>query len=117
MMKMFRTDITKQVSAGSNPPTLVSDCISQAIKAEYRINQDKEARIQILKAKKENKDAVKQLQPRQNPKLYLKGQTGNSARNFKQLGKNKRKENVTSQGQQGNYPKKKTNQGSGGNNM
>ncbi|GMN26394.1 hypothetical protein TIFTF001_049293 [Ficus carica] len=26
MMKMFRTDISKQVSAGSSPPTLVSDC-------------------------------------------------------------------------------------------
>ena len=59
MMKMFRTDITKQVSTGSNPPTMVSDCIGQAIRAEYQINQDKEARIQILKAKKENKDAAK----------------------------------------------------------
>ncbi|GMN20265.1 hypothetical protein TIFTF001_048722 [Ficus carica] len=59
MMKMFRSDIAKQVSAGSNPPTLVSDCIGQAIRAEYQINQDKEARIQILKAKKENKDATK----------------------------------------------------------
>ncbi|GMN32015.1 hypothetical protein TIFTF001_046565 [Ficus carica] len=44
MMKMFRTDIAKQVSAGSSPPTLVSDCISRAIRAEYWINQDKEAR-------------------------------------------------------------------------
>ncbi|GMN69551.1 hypothetical protein TIFTF001_038598 [Ficus carica] len=35
MMKMFRTDIAKQVSAGSSPPTLVSDCISLAIRAEY----------------------------------------------------------------------------------
>ncbi|GMN64089.1 hypothetical protein TIFTF001_033162 [Ficus carica] len=31
MMKMFRTDISKQVSAGSSLPTLVSDCISRAI--------------------------------------------------------------------------------------
>ena len=35
MMKMFRTDIAKQVSAGSSPPTLVSDCISRAIRAKY----------------------------------------------------------------------------------
>ncbi|GMN71533.1 hypothetical protein TIFTF001_052695 [Ficus carica] len=116
MMKMFRNDIAKQISAGSNPPTLVSDCIGQAIRAEYRINQDKEARIQILKAKKENKDTVKQLQPRQNLKLYSKGQTSNSAQKFKQLGKNKKRKNATSQGQQGNYPQKKTNRGSGGNN-
>ncbi|GMN19036.1 hypothetical protein TIFTF001_039711 [Ficus carica] len=30
MTKMFRTDIAKQVSAGSSPPTLVSDCISRS---------------------------------------------------------------------------------------
>ncbi|GMN26645.1 hypothetical protein TIFTF001_044020 [Ficus carica] len=111
MMKMFRSDIAKQVSAGSNPPTLVSDCIGQAIRAEYQINQDKEARIQILKAKKENKDATKQLQPRQNLKLHSKGQTSKSARKFKQLGKNKKRKNATSQSQQGNYPQKKTNRG------
>ncbi|GMN22191.1 hypothetical protein TIFTF001_040201 [Ficus carica] len=34
IMKMFRTDIAKQVSAGSSPPTLVSDCVSRAIRAE-----------------------------------------------------------------------------------
>ncbi|GMN74159.1 hypothetical protein TIFTF001_053123 [Ficus carica] len=113
MMKMFRSDIAKQVSAGSNPPTLVSDCIGQAIRAEYQINQDKEARIQILKAKKENKDATKQLQPRQNLKLHSKGQTSKSARKFKQLGKNKKRKNATSQSQQGNYPQKKTNRGGG----
>ncbi|GMN18900.1 hypothetical protein TIFTF001_046868 [Ficus carica] len=111
MMKMFRTDIAKQDSTGSNPPTLMSDCIGQTIRAEYRINQDKEARIQILKANKENKDAAKQLQPRQNLKLYSKGQTSNSAQNFKQLGKKKKRKNATSQGQRGNYPQKKTDQG------
>ena len=116
MMKMFRSDIAKQVSAGSNPPTLVSDCIGQAIRAEYQINQDKEARIQILKAKKENKDATKQLQPRQNLKLHSKGQTSKSARKFKQLEKNKKRKNATSQSQQGIYPQKKTNRGGGGNN-
>ncbi|GMN27781.1 hypothetical protein TIFTF001_047870 [Ficus carica] len=41
MMKMFRTDISKQVSAGSSPLTLVADCISRAMRAEYWINQDK----------------------------------------------------------------------------
>ncbi|GMN21843.1 hypothetical protein TIFTF001_045562 [Ficus carica] len=97
-------------------PELVPNETEKAIRAEYRINQDKEARIQILKAKKENKDAAKQLQPRQNLKLYSKGQTSNSAQNFKQLGKNKKRKNATSQGQQGNYPQKKTNRGSGGNN-
>ena len=35
MMKMFRTDIAKQVSASSSPPILVSNCVSRAIKAEY----------------------------------------------------------------------------------
>ncbi|GMN19718.1 hypothetical protein TIFTF001_049944 [Ficus carica] len=35
MMKIFRTDIDKQVSAGSSPPTLVADCISRAMRAEY----------------------------------------------------------------------------------
>ncbi|GMN71134.1 hypothetical protein TIFTF001_055921 [Ficus carica] len=60
MMKMFRTDIAKQVSAGSSPPTLVSDYISRAIRAEYWINQDKEARAQIFKVKKEENAVAKQ---------------------------------------------------------
>ncbi|GMN64650.1 hypothetical protein TIFTF001_033720 [Ficus carica] len=64
MMKMFQTDIAKQVNVGSSPPTLVSDCISRAIRAKYWINQDKEVRAQIFKAKKEDKAVVKQLQPR-----------------------------------------------------
>ncbi|GMN64999.1 hypothetical protein TIFTF001_034085 [Ficus carica] len=79
MMKMFRTDIAKQVSSGSSPPILVSDCISRVIRAEYWINQDKEARAQFFKTKKEEKAVVKQLQPRQNSESYSKGQTSNSA--------------------------------------
>ncbi|GMN29893.1 hypothetical protein TIFTF001_047971 [Ficus carica] len=75
MMKMFRTDIAKQVSAGSSPPTLVADCISRAMRAEYWINQDKEARVQIFKAKKEEKVVEKRLQFRQNHEPNSKGQT------------------------------------------
>ncbi|GMN21076.1 hypothetical protein TIFTF001_040018 [Ficus carica] len=97
MMKMFRTDIAKQVSAGSSPPTQVSDCISRAIRAEYWINQDKEARAQIFKAKKEEKAVVKQFQPRQNQESYPKGQINNSGQNSKQFGKNKRKGNAIDQ--------------------
>ncbi|GMN65141.1 hypothetical protein TIFTF001_034207 [Ficus carica] len=111
MMKMFRIDITKQVSVGSSSPILVSDCISRAIRAEYWINQDNEARAQIFKPKKEEKAVVKQLQPRQNLKLYSKGQTSNSAQSSKQFGRNIRKGNVPGQGKQRNYPKKWSNRG------
>ncbi|GMN31600.1 hypothetical protein TIFTF001_049699 [Ficus carica] len=83
MMKIFQTDIAKQLSAGSSPPTLVSDYVSRAIRAEYWINQDKEARAQIFKAKKEEKAVVKQLQPRQSSELYPKGQTSNPAQSSK----------------------------------
>ncbi|GMN64652.1 hypothetical protein TIFTF001_033717 [Ficus carica] len=41
MMKMFRKDIAKQVSAGSSPPILVSDWINkdkEAIREDYWIN-------------------------------------------------------------------------------
>ncbi|GMN19441.1 hypothetical protein TIFTF001_049914 [Ficus carica] len=116
MMKMFRTDISKQVSAGSSPPTLVADCISRAMRAEYWINQDKEARIQFFKAKKEEKVMEKQLQPRQNQETNLKGQTSNSNQYSKQFGRNKRKGNAMGQGQQRNYPQKKNNRGNKGNN-
>ncbi|GMN65394.1 hypothetical protein TIFTF001_034470 [Ficus carica] len=47
MMKMFRTDISKQVSAGSSPPTLVSDCLSKYSPDELR-NQPQEARTITL---------------------------------------------------------------------
>ncbi|GMN27666.1 hypothetical protein TIFTF001_044148 [Ficus carica] len=116
MMKMFRTDISKQVSAGSSPPTLVADCISRAMRAEYWINQDKEARVQIFKAKKEEKVMEKQLQPRQNQETNLKGQTSNPNQYSKQFGRNKRKGNAMGQGQQRNYPQKKNNRGNEGNN-
>ncbi|GMN65852.1 hypothetical protein TIFTF001_034915 [Ficus carica] len=65
MMKMFRKDIAKQVSTGNSPPTLVADYISRAIRAEYWINQDKEVRAQIFKAKKEEKVVLKQSQPKE----------------------------------------------------
>ena len=116
MMKMFRTDIAKQVSAGSSPPTLVSDCVSRAIRAEYWINQDKEARAQIFKAKKEEKTIVKQTQPRQSAETNQKGQTNNPAQGSKQSWRNKRKGNFSGQGQQRNYPQKKNNRGNEGNN-
>ncbi|GMN18935.1 hypothetical protein TIFTF001_048557 [Ficus carica] len=101
MMKMFRTDISKQVSAGSSPPTLVADCISRAMRAEYWINQDKEARAQIFKAKKEEKVMEKQLQPRQNQETNLKGQTSNSNQYSKQFGRNKRKGNAMARANKG----------------
>ncbi|GMN66547.1 hypothetical protein TIFTF001_035616 [Ficus carica] len=98
MMKMFRTDIAKQVSASSSPPTLVSDCVSRAIRAEYWINQNKEARAQIFKAKKEEKAGSKQVQPRQGTKHTSKGPISNPAQGSKQFGRNKRKGNFTGQG-------------------
>ncbi|GMN30039.1 hypothetical protein TIFTF001_044409 [Ficus carica] len=116
MMKMFRTDISKQVSAGSSPPTLVSDCVSRAIRAEYWINQDKKARAQIFKAKKEEKAVVKQMQPRQNTESSPKGHNINPAQSSKQFGRNKRKGNFMGQGQQRNYPQKRNNRGNEGNN-
>ncbi|GMN21986.1 hypothetical protein TIFTF001_040153 [Ficus carica] len=115
MMKMFRTDISKQVSAGSSPPTLVSNCVSRAIRAEYWINQDKEARGQIFKARKEEKAVVKQIQPRQNAESIPKSQNNDPAQSFKQFGRNKRKGNFTGQGQQQrNYPQKRNNRGNEG---
>ncbi|GMN70033.1 hypothetical protein TIFTF001_039081 [Ficus carica] len=80
-------------------------------RAEYWINQDKEARAQIFKAKKEEKAAERQLQPRQNQYAYAEGQTSNAVQHSKQFGKNKRKGNATGQGQQRNYPQKKSNRG------
>ncbi|GMN27883.1 hypothetical protein TIFTF001_046184 [Ficus carica] len=109
--KMFRTDISKQVSAGSSPPTLVSDCVSRAIRVEYWINQDKEARAQIFKARKEEKVVVSQMQPRQNTESSPKGHNINPAQSSKQFGRNKRKGNFTGQGQQRNYPQKRNNRG------
>ncbi|GMN33054.1 hypothetical protein TIFTF001_048241, partial [Ficus carica] len=117
MMKIFRTDISKQVSAGSSPPTLVSDCVSRAIRAEYWINQDKEARAQIFKARKEEKAGSKQVQPRQGTEDTSKGQTSNPAQGSKQFGKNKRRGNFTGQGPQRNYPQKRNNRGKEGNNF
>ncbi|GMN64534.1 hypothetical protein TIFTF001_033600 [Ficus carica] len=115
MMKMFRTDIAKQVSAGSSPPTLASDCVIRAIRAEYWINRDKEARAQIFKAKMEKGAVVRQVQPRQSSETNQKGQPGSLAQGSKQFGRNKRKENSTGQGQQRNYPQKKNNRGNEGN--
>ena len=114
---MFRTDIANQVSAGSSPPTLVSDCVSRAIRVEYWINQDKEARAQIFKARKEEKAVVKQTQPRQSSESNQKGQTNNPAQSSKQSGRNKRKGNFMGQGQQRNFSQKKNNRGNEGNNV
>ncbi|GMN30623.1 hypothetical protein TIFTF001_046441 [Ficus carica] len=116
MMKMFRMDISKQVNAGSSLPTLVSDCVSQEIRAEYWINQDKETRARNFKARREEKAMVKQTQPRQISEVFLKGQISNPAQSSKQFGKNKLIGNFTGQGQQKNYSQKKNNRGNEGNN-
>ncbi|GMN28286.1 hypothetical protein TIFTF001_041146 [Ficus carica] len=71
---------------------------------------------QFFKTKKKENAVVKQLQPRQNVESYSKGKTSNFAQGSKQLGRNKRKGNVTDQGQQRNYPQKKSNRGNKGNN-
>ncbi|GMN72961.1 hypothetical protein TIFTF001_055680 [Ficus carica] len=116
MMQMFRTDISKQVSAGSSTPTLVSDYISRAIRAEYWINQDKEARAQIFEARKEEKTVAKQVQPRQSSEPSQKSQTNTPAQSSKQFGRNKRKGNSSGEGQQKNYPQKRNNRRNEGNN-
>ncbi|GMN31472.1 hypothetical protein TIFTF001_041601 [Ficus carica] len=89
MMKMFRTDIAKQ---------------------------DKEARAQIFKAKKEEKAVVKQVQPHQNTESSPKGQNNNLSQSSKRFRRNKRKGNFTGQGQQRNYPQKRNNQENEGKN-
>ncbi|GMN55703.1 hypothetical protein TIFTF001_024831 [Ficus carica] len=86
-------------------------CASFALKKD-----DKEARAQIFKAKKEEKVVVKQIQPRQNAESFPKGQNNNPAQSSKQFGRNKRKGNFTGQGQQKNYPQKRNNRGNEGNN-
>ena len=93
MMKMFRADIAMQVSAGHSSPTTVSDCIGRAVRAEYWINRNKEARAQFFKAKKEEKAAAKVNQPRQGAEANSKGQNNNSGQTSEQNGRGKRKRN------------------------
>ena len=79
LMRIFRTDIAVQVSAGNSPPITVSDCVSRALRAEYWINRDKEARAQIFKARKEERAAAKQSQNRQGSETVSKGQANQPA--------------------------------------
>ncbi|GMN23941.1 hypothetical protein TIFTF001_047600 [Ficus carica] len=112
MMKMFRTDIARQVSAGDSPPVTVSDCIERVLRAEYWINRDKEARAQFYKSKKEEKALAKTSQFRQSTEAKPQAQASNpNAQGLRQPGKNKRKGNFNNQGQQRNFPQKRNNQG------
>ncbi|GMN66556.1 hypothetical protein TIFTF001_035627 [Ficus carica] len=113
MMKMFRTDIAHQVSTGNSPPVTVSDCIERALRAEYWINRDKEARAQFYQSKKEEKALAKTNQSRQSTEAKPQAQASNpNAQGPRQPGKNKRKGNFNNQGQQRNFPQKINNQGS-----
>ncbi|GMN71562.1 hypothetical protein TIFTF001_055545, partial [Ficus carica] len=112
MMKMFRTDIARQVSAGDSPPVTVSDCIERALRAEYWINRDKEARAQFYKSKKEEKALAKTNQSRHSTEAKPQAQSSNpNAQGPRQPGKNKRKGNFNNQGQQKNFPQMRNNQG------
>ncbi|GMN61688.1 hypothetical protein TIFTF001_030761 [Ficus carica] len=112
MMKMFRMDIALQVSAGNSPPITVSDCIERALRAEYWINRDKEARAQFYQSKKEEKALSKTNQSRQSTEAKPQAQASNpNAQGPRQPGKNKRKGNFNNQGQQRNFPQKRNNQG------
>ena len=55
MMEMFRPELALNIDSGSSPPTTVADCLSRAIRAEYRLNQVKEDRVQAFKARREEK--------------------------------------------------------------
>ncbi|GMN36641.1 hypothetical protein TIFTF001_042481 [Ficus carica] len=112
MMKMFRTDIARQVSTGNSPPVTVSDCIERALRAEYWINRDKEARAQFYKSKKEDKVLAKTNQSRQSTEAKPQAQASNpNAQGPRQPGKNKRKGNFNNQGQQRNFPQNRNHQG------
>ena len=87
LMRIFRTDIAVQVSAGSSPPRTVSDCVSRALRAEYWINRDKEARAQIFKARREEKAAAKQGQTRQGSRQFPRGKLTNLLKVLNLLGR------------------------------
>ncbi|GMN75655.1 hypothetical protein TIFTF001_056558, partial [Ficus carica] len=77
-----------------------SDCIERALRAEYWINRDKEARAQFYKSKKEEKALAKTSQFRQSTEAKPQAQASNpNAQGLRQPGKNKRKGNFNNQGQ------------------
>ena len=56
MMEMFRPELAMAVDSGSEAPTTVANCVTQALRAEYRITQIKEERAQFHKARIEERN-------------------------------------------------------------
>ena len=58
MMEMFRLELALNIDSGSSPPSTVADCLSRAIRAEYRLSQLKEERALAFKARKKEKSKI-----------------------------------------------------------
>ena len=63
MMEMFRPELALNIDSGSALSSTVADCLSRAIRAEYRLNQLREERALAFKAKKEEKSKTEDRRP------------------------------------------------------
>ena len=52
LLEVFRPKIITLIESGEHPPTTMADCVSKALRAEYRVNQSKEERTKFYEAKR-----------------------------------------------------------------
>ena len=63
-MEMFKPELAMAVDSSSKPPTTVADCVTRALRVEYRMTQVKEEWAQFYKA---------QLDERNQEKMEIRG--------------------------------------------
>ena len=109
---MFRPDLAVVISSGSHPPLTVAECVSRTVRAEYWVGQNKAQRAKFFKEKNEENALAKQNQVKLGQTSQPKSQGGSSGQhsNNNPYGNNqqKRKWNAGGQGNQQNFPQKKS---------
>ena len=86
MMEMFRSDIATMVDVGDSAPSTVAECVDRAIRAEYRLAQEKEDKKKFFEERKKEKGQAKQSQD-----MAQKGQGNRGGPNTPQSNNNKNK--------------------------
>ena len=55
LLEVFHPELTALIETGEHPPTTMADCVSRALRAEYRVNQSREERAKFYEAKRAQK--------------------------------------------------------------
>ncbi|KAL5555652.1 hypothetical protein UlMin_037888 [Ulmus minor] len=97
MLEMFRPDISLSVEGGGDPPTITTDCVERAFRAEHRLNQLKGMRQRLYENRRKQGDQAGNQNSDNRNKGPQNSQQGQNRYNNKRKGGNQVSRNTRQQ--------------------